>query len=59
MQCRGRNVHPNPTDNDFFTIDLNEVYLANTTYKVEVYNSIGMLLKTKTSSNSSQINISS
>jgi hypothetical protein len=37
---------------------LNEVYLANTTYKVEVYNSIGMLLKTKTVSNTSKINMS-
>ncbi len=53
----GIKIYPNPTDNDF-TIDLNEIYLANTTYKIEIYNSIGILLKTKTSNNSSKINMS-
>ncbi|WP_291725041.1 LamG-like jellyroll fold domain-containing protein [Bernardetia sp.] len=53
----GIKIYPNPTSNEF-TIDLNEIYLANTIYKAEIYNSVGMLLKTKTSGNSSKIKMS-
>ncbi len=53
----GIKVYPNPTE-DNFTIDLGETYIANTTYQVEIYNSIGMLLRNKTVSNTSKINMS-
>ena len=53
----GIKVYPNPTRNEF-TIDLNEMYVPNTTYQVEIYNSIGMILKTKMVTNSSKINMS-
>jgi len=53
----GIKVYPNPTENNF-TIDLGETYTANTTYQVEIYNSIGMLLRNKTVSNTSKINMS-
>lgn len=53
----GINVYPNPTG-DNFTIDLGETYTANTNYHVEIYNSIGMLLRNKTVSNTSKINMS-
>ncbi|WP_338759833.1 LamG-like jellyroll fold domain-containing protein [Bernardetia sp. ABR2-2B] len=53
----GVTVYPNPTSNEF-TIDLGETYIANTTYQIEVYNSIGMLLRNRTVSNSSKINMS-
>lgn len=53
----GINVYPNPTNNEF-TIDLGETYTANTTYQIEIYTSIGMLVKTKMVTNSSKINMS-
>ena len=53
----GINVYPNPTE-DNFTIDLGETYTPNTDYQIEVYNSIGMLLRNKTVSNTSKINMS-
>ncbi|AFM03975.1 hypothetical protein Fleli_1556 [Bernardetia litoralis DSM 6794] len=53
----GIKVYPNPTTDDF-VIDLGETYIANTTYQIEIYNSIGMFLKTKTISNTSKINMS-
>ena len=53
----GIKIYPNPTANDF-TIDLNEIYIPNISYKIEIYNSIGMLLKTKIVSNTSKINMS-
>ncbi len=53
----GIKIYPNPTSNEF-TIELGKTYITNTVYQIEVYSSIGMCLKTKTSSNSSKINMS-
>jgi len=53
----GINVYPNPTNSEFM-IDLGETYTTNTTYQIEIYTSIGMLVKSKTSTNSSKINMS-